>query len=142
MLRFAPSPTGFLHMGNIRVALINYLYAKKNNLNFFLRIDDTDQERSKTEFIESIIEDLECLGIHYKKVIKQSERISKYKEIFDFLKSKNFIYPCFESADELSLKRKILLKQGKPPIYDRTSLTLKKSQIQKLLKENFPRLEF
>ena len=62
MLRFAPSPTGFLHMGNIRVALINYLYAKKNNLNFFLRIDDTDQERSKTEFIESIIEDLRMVG--------------------------------------------------------------------------------
>ena len=133
MLRFAPSPTGFLHMGNIRVALINYLYAKKNNLNFFLRIDDTDQERSKTEFIESIIEDLEWLGIHYKKVIKQSERISKYKGIFDFLKSKDFIYPCFESADELSLKRKILLKQGKPPIYDRTSLRLKKSEIQSLI---------
>ena len=133
MLRFAPSPTGFLHMGNIRVALVNYLYAKKNNLNFFLRIDDTDQERSKVEFIESIIEDLEWLGIHYKKVIKQSERISKYKEIFDFLKSKNFIYPCFESADELSLKRKILLKQGKPPIYDRTSLRLKKSEIQSLI---------
>ena len=133
MLRFAPSPTGFLHMGNIRVALVNYLYAKKNNLNFFLRIDDTDQERSKIEFIESIIEDLEWLGIHYKKVIKQSERISKYKEIFDFLKSKDFIYPCFESADELSLKRKILLKQGKPPIYDRTSLKLKKSEIQSLI---------
>ena len=77
MLRFAPSPTGFLHMGNIRVALVNYLYAKKNNLNFFLRIDDTDQERSKVEFIESIIEDLEWLGIHYKKAIQQSERISK-----------------------------------------------------------------
>ena len=66
MLRFAPSPTGLLHMGNIRVALINYLYAKKNDLSFFLRIDDTDQERSKTEFVESIIEDLEWLGIHYK----------------------------------------------------------------------------
>ena len=126
MLRFAPSPTGLLHMGNIRVALINYLYAKKNNLSFFLRIDDTDQVRSKTEFVESIIEDLEWLGINYQKVIRQSERISKYKEIFDFLKSKNFIYPCFESADELSLKRKILLKQGKPPIYDRSSLRLKK----------------
>ena len=95
MLRFAPSPTGFLHMGNIRVALINYLFAKKNNLSFFLRIDDTDQERSRDEFIESIIEDLEWLGIGYKKIIRQSERKSKYKEIFDFLKSKNFIYPCF-----------------------------------------------
>ena len=68
MLRFAPSPTGLLHMRNVRVALINYLYAKKNNLSFFLRIDDTDQDRSKTEFVESIIEDLEWLGIHYKKM--------------------------------------------------------------------------
>ena len=85
MLRFAPSPTGLLHIGNVRVALINYLYAKKKNLSFFLRIDDTDQDRSKTEFEKSIIEDLEWLGIHYKKVIRQSERISKYKEIFDFL---------------------------------------------------------
>ena len=133
MLRFAPSQTGLLHMGNIRVALINYLYAKKKNLSFFLRIDDTDQDRSKTEFVESIIEDLEWLGIHYKKVIRQSERISKYKEIFDLLKNKNFIYPCFESADELSLKRKILLKQGKPPIYDRSSLRLKKSEIMELI---------
>ena len=136
MLRFAPSPTGLLHMGNIRVALINYLYAKKNNLSFFLRIDDTDQVRSKTEFVESIIEDLEWLGINYQKVIRQSERISKYKEIFDFLKSKNFIYPCFESADELSLKRKILLKQGKPPIYDRSSLRLKKSEIMELIQSD------
>ena len=133
MLRFAPSPTGLLHIGNIRVALINYLYARKNNLSFFLRIDDTDQDRSKTEFVESIIEDLEWLGINFKKVIRQSERISKYKEIFDFLKNKNFIYPCFESADELSLKRKILLKQGKPPIYDRSSLRLKKSEIMELI---------
>ena len=133
MLRFAPSPTGLLHMGNIRVALINYLYAKKNNFSFFLRIDDTDQVRSKNEFVESIVEDLEWLGIHYKKIIKQSERISKYNEIFDFLKSKNYIYPCFESARELSLKRKILLKQGKPPIYDRSSLSLKKSEIQALI---------
>ena len=63
MLRFAPSPTGLLHMGNIRVALLNYLFARKNNLNFFLRIDDTDQERSKKEFIDNIIEDLSWLGI-------------------------------------------------------------------------------
>ncbi len=129
MLRFAPSPTGFLHIGNIRVALLNYLFAKKNNLKFFLRIDDTDKERSKDEFKISIIEDMNWLGIDFFKVIKQSDRLNKYKEIFKILKNKNFIYPCFETADELSLKRKILLKQGKPPIYDRSSLNLTKNEV-------------
>ena len=129
MLRFAPSPTGFLHFGNIRVALLNFLFAKKNNLNFFLRIDDTDKERSKDQFTSSIVEDLKWLGIEYFKIIKQSERLEKYKDIFKFLKNKNLIYPCFESSDELSFKRKILLKQGKPPIYDRSSLNLTKSEI-------------
>ena len=130
MLRFAPSPTGFLHMGNVRVALLNYLYAKKNNLSFFLRIDDTDQERSKKKFVDSIIDDLRWLGIDYKNYVRQSERISKYKDIFNYLKTKNFIYPCFESSEELALKRKILLKQGKPPIYDRSSLKLSTNELQ------------
>ena len=116
MLRFAPSPTGFLHMGNMRVALLNYLFAKKNNFRFFLRIDDTDKERSKNVFVDSILDDLNWIGIEYYKIIKQSERESKYKEVFEILKNKNLIYPCFESSEELSLKRKILLKQGKPPI--------------------------
>ncbi len=130
MLRFAPSPTGLLHMGNIRVALLNYLFARKNNLNFFLRIDDTDQERSKKEFIDNIIEDLRWLGIEYKTIIRQSDRKTKYKDAFNLLKKKNYIYPCFETTDELSLKRKILLKQGKPPIYDRSALKLSKSEIK------------
>ena len=134
MLRFAPSPTGFLHMGNIRIALLNFLYAKKNNINFFLRIDDTDTERSKKEYVDSIIDDLDWLGINYNEIIKQSERMKKYREIFNLLKSKNQIYPCFESSEELSLKRKIQLKQGKPPIYDRASLNLKKSDISELVR--------
>ncbi len=133
MLRFAPSPTGLLHMGNVRVALLNYFYAKKNNLSFFLRIDDTDQERSKNEFVDSIFNDLKWLGIDFKNFIKQSERTSKYKDIFNFLKKKNYIYPCFETAQELSLKRKILLKQGKPPIYDRSSLKLNADKIQSFI---------
>ena len=91
MLRFAPSPTGLLHMGNVRVALLNYFYAKKNNLSFFLRIDDTDQERSKNEFVDSIFNDLKWLGIDFKNFIKQSERTSKYKDIFNFLKKKKTI---------------------------------------------------
>ena len=133
MLRFAPSPTGFLHMGNMRIALLNYLFAKKNNFRFFLRIDDTDKERSKNVFEDSILDDLNWIGIEYYKIIKQSERESKYKEVFEFLKNKNLIYPCFESSEELSLKRKILLKQGKPPIYDRSSLKLKKEEIRALI---------
>ena len=133
MLRFAPSPTGFLHMGNMRIALLNYLFAKKNNFRFFLRIDDTDKERSKNVYVDSILDDLNWIGIEYFKIIKQSERESKYKEVFEFLKNKNLIYPCFESSEELSLKRKILLKQGKPPIYDRSSLKLKKEEIKVLI---------
>ncbi len=133
MLRFAPSPTGFLHIGNARVAILNYFYAKKNNFEFFLRIDDTDKERSDQKYIKAICEDLEWLGIRFGKIIKQSERLSKYKEAFDFLKKKNLIYPCFETKEELSLKRKILLKQGKTPIYDRGALKLKKVEISSLI---------
>ena len=92
MLRFAPSPTGFLHMGNIRIALLNFLYAKKNNIGFFLRIDDTDAERSRKEYVDSIIDDLGWLGINYIKIIRQSERMKKYKEVFNLLNSKNQIY--------------------------------------------------
>ena len=118
MLRFAPSPTGLLHVGNLRVALLNYLFAKKHNIKFFLRIDDTDLERSSQKYTESIISDLKWLNIQYFDIFKQSERMDKYRDVFNYLKKKDFIYPCFESAEELSLKRKILLKQGRPPIYD------------------------
>ena len=133
MLRFAPSPTGFLHIGNARVAVLNFLYAKKLNKDFFLRIDDTDQERSKAEYTESILDDLKWLGIEYKKVIKQSDRMRIYWDTFEFLKNKNFIYPCFETQEELLLKRKVLLKQGKPPIYDRAALSISKNELSSLL---------
>ena len=133
MLRFAPSPTGFLHVGNLRVALLNYLFSKKHNIKFFLRIDDTDLERSSQKYTESIISDLKWLNIEYFDIFKQSERMDKYRDVFNYLKKKDFIYPCFESAEELSLKRKILLKQGRPPIYDRGSLKLKKSEISSLI---------
>ncbi len=129
MLRFAPSPTGFLHAGNLRVAILNYIFAKQNNIEFFLRIDDTDRERSKDEFINSIQEDLEWVGVKYKKIVKQSSRLKQYNDIFNFLKKKKLIYPCFESSEELSLKRKVQLKMGKPPIYDRSSLKLSAKEI-------------
>ena len=89
MLRFAPSPTGLLHIGNLRVALLNYLFAKKNNIKFFLRIDDTDLERSSQKYTESIISDLEWLDIDYFDIFKQSERMNKYIDVFNFLKKKN-----------------------------------------------------
>ena len=133
MLRFAPSPTGNLHIGNARVALLNYLYAKNKKLDFFLRIDDTDKERSDEKFVESIVDDLSWLGISFSKIIRQSNRLSIYEDIFNELKKKKLIYPCFETQDELSLKRKIQLKQGKPPIYDRSSLKLNKKEISNLI---------
>ena len=132
MLRFAPSPTGNLHIGNARIAVLNYLYAKNKQLDFFLRIDDTDNERSDEKYVESIINDLSWLGIKYSKVIRQSERLGVYNDVFRELKKKNLIYPCFETQEELSLKRKIQLKQGKPPIYDRSSLKLNKKDINEL----------
>ena len=133
MLRFAPSPTGFLHIGNARVAVLNYLYSLKTNKDFFLRIDDTDKERSSEKYVEGIIEDLSWLGIKFSRIVRQSEREKSYRETFELLKKKELIYPCFESPEELSLKRKILLKQGKPPIYDRESLNLTKDQVRSLV---------
>ncbi|MBD22754.1 MAG: glutamate--tRNA ligase [Alphaproteobacteria bacterium] len=133
MLRFAPSPTGNLHIGNARIAVLNFLYAKNKELDFFLRIDDTDSERSDEKYVESIIGDLSWLGINFSKVIRQSERLSVYNDVFNELKKKKLIYPCFETQEELSLKRKIQLKQGKPPIYDRSSLKLNKKDISDLI---------
>ena len=133
MLRFAPSPTGYLHIGNARVAVLNYLFSRNKNKDFFLRIDDTDKERSSEKYVEAIIEDLSWLGIKFSRIVRQSEREKSYKETFELLKKKELIYPCFESPEELSLKRKILLKQGKPPIYDRESLNLTKDQVSSLV---------
>ena len=133
MLRFAPSPTGLLHVGNLRIALLNYLFAKKNNIDFFLRIDDTDIERSSEKYTNYIIDDLKWFNISFEKIYKQSSRKQNYKDSFIFLKKKVLIYTCFETSEELSLKRKILLKQGKPPIYDRASLKLKKTEISSLI---------
>ncbi len=133
MLRFAPSPTGFLHIGNARVAVLNYLYSKKNDLDFFLRIDDTDNTRSEEKFVDSIYKDLEWLGIKYSKVVRQSSRSEKYKDVFNDLKNKELIYPCFETQEELAIKRKVQINQGKPPIYDRASLNLNKNEISNLI---------
>ena len=131
MLRFAPSPTGNLHIGNARIAVLKTFMQKQRN-RFFLRIDDTDSQRSDEKYVESIIDDLSWLGINFSKVTRQSDRLHIYNDVFNELK-KNLIYPCFETQEELSLKRKIQLKQGKPPIYDRSSLRLNKKDISRLI---------
>lgn len=128
LTRFAPSPTGFLHLGNIRTALINYLYSKSNQGQFILRIDDTDDSRSKEEFCVSIQEDLSWLGIKWDQFFRQSERLNRYFEVLQILINLDKVYPCYESVEELEIKRKMLLKRGLPPVYDRASLNLTVAQ--------------
>lgn len=129
--RFAPSPTGHLHLGNMRSCFLNWAYSKKNNGKFILRYDDTDQERSKEEYVKSIASDLDWLKIKYDETFYQSKRIERYNELFDQLISLKFVYPCFESSEDLDIKKKLQLKAGKPPIYDRSSLNLSKEEIEK-----------
>lgn len=123
-VRFAPSPTGFLHVGNVRIAIMNYLFTRKNHGKFILRIDDTDTERSTKEYEDTIFENLAWLGIKYDELYKQSKNLSQYNEAFEYLKKIGRIYPCYESKEELSLKRKTQIMQGIPPVYDRSSLKL------------------
>lgn len=133
-VRFAPSPTGFLHIGNARIAIMNYLFIKKNHGKFILRIDDTDKERSTQEYENIIFENLHWLGIEYDELYKQSHHLDKYKEAFEYLERIGRIYPCYESKEELSLKRKSQSMQGIPPVYDRSSLKLTENE-KKILEE-------
>jgi glutamyl-tRNA synthetase len=122
--RFAPSPTGYIHVGNLRTALMNYMIARKSGGTFILRLDDTDQERSKQEYADGIMQDLEWLGLHWDRVEKQSLRMDRYREAADQLRANGRFYECFETPVELDLKRKKLLNMGRPPVYDRASLAL------------------
>lgn len=117
--RFAPSPTGRLHVGNIRTALHNFLFARKNGGTFILRIDDTDRERSTMEFERSIREDLEWLGLAPDTSVRQSERFDLYEREFERLRTAGRVFACFETAEELDLRRKVLLGRGLPPVYER-----------------------
>lgn len=121
-LRFAPSPTGNIHIGNARTALVNWLYAQKHDGQFILRFDDTDIERSTVEFAEGIERDLRWLGINPDRIERQSARFSAYDEAAELLKSKGLLYACYETADELDRRRKRKLARGLPPIYDREGL--------------------
>ena len=105
--RFAPSPTGLLHVGNLRSALLNWAYINNKGGSFILRLDDTDKERSKKEYEEKIKNDLKWLGISWDKTFKQSERLEIYNDKIKSLKTNKRLYPCFETLEELSLKKKI-----------------------------------
>lgn len=122
--RFAPSPTGRLHVGNIRTALHNWMLAQNAGGEFLLRIDDTDAARSKEEYVEAIRADLAWLGIHPDKEERQSDRLDRYEAAFERLREAGWIYPAYETQQELELKRKVLLGRGLPPIYDRGALAL------------------
>ena len=126
--RFAPSPTGYLHVGNLRTALMNWLIARKAGGTFILRIDDTDAERSKEEYVDAIQQDLEWLGLTWDRVERQSTRLGRYADAADKLRSIERFYEAFETPTELDLKRKKQLNMGKPPVYDRAALALTDDQ--------------
>jgi glutamyl-tRNA synthetase len=124
IVRFAPSPTGRIHIGNARTAILNWLFALKTGGQFILRYDDTDTARSTEEFVQGIAEDIAWLGIRPHQVEKQSERTSFYDAAAEALRRSGRLYPCFETADELERRRKRQQARGLPPIYDRSALKL------------------
>ncbi len=133
--RFAPSPTGFLHVGNLRTALFNFLIARKAGGTFILRLDDTDPERSRQEYADAIQEDLEWLGLTWDRIERQSERLDRYAEAADRLREAGRFYEAFETPTELDLKRKKQLNMGRPPVYDRAALNLSDADREKLRAE-------
>lgn len=122
--RFAPSPTGTLHVGNIRTALHNWMFARAHGGRFVLRIDDTDAQRSEERFVEAIRADLAWLGLVPDAEERQSARFARYEAVFEELRAAGHIYPAYETAQELDLKRKIARGRGLPPVYDRAALAL------------------
>jgi glutamyl-tRNA synthetase len=134
-VRFAPSPTGRLHAGNIRTALINYLFARKAGGNFILRLDDTDKERSTEAFARGIEEDVSWLGIEWAQLVHQSDRLARYEAAVERLKEMGRLYPAYETPEELELKRKRQLARGKPPVYDRAALKFSDEDKAKLEQE-------
>ena len=127
-VRFAPSPTGNLHVGNLRTALVNYLFARRADGHFMLRIDDTDTERSTPEFEASIRADLTWMGMGWDSEDRQSQRLGRYDEALQKLVADGRAYACYEMQEELALKRKAQLSAGRPPVYDRAALKLTEAQ--------------
>ena len=130
--RFAPSPTGRLHVGNLRTALHNWLCARAGGGEFLLRIDDTDAERSNEAYVEAIREDLNWLGVVPDGEQRQSNRFARYDQRFAELVASGRVYPCYETPQDLELRRKILLGRGLPPIYDRAGLSLSEDERARL----------
>lgn len=130
--RFAPSPTGYLHAGNVRAAVVTWLFARKHQGHFLFRVDDTDLERSKPEYESDIEASLKWLGLTWDEKARQSDRFTRYTEMIEKLKSDGRLYACYETQEELALKRKTQLSQSLPPIYDRSALKLTPEQIEKL----------
>jgi glutamyl-tRNA synthetase len=127
-VRFAPSPTGKLHVGNIRTALVNWLFAKGQGGIFVLRIDDTDLERSTKENEDGIRQDLSWLGLDWDETFKQSDKFDRYTAAAEQLKASGHLYPCYETAEELERRKKIALSRGQPPVYNRAALELTDEQ--------------
>lgn len=132
LVRFAPSPTGLLHAGNARTAVMNYLFAHANGGKFLLRIDDTDQGRSKKEFEDAILLDLAWLGVHHDVFTRQSAREERYDAAVKKLKESGKLYPCYETQDELERKRKRQQARHRPPVYDRAALKLSNDDCEAL----------
>ncbi len=128
-VRFAPSPTGRLHIGNIRTAALNWLYARKHGGTFLLRLDDTDIARSTDEFAQAIRDDLTWLGLTWNDELRQQDRIARYEAVAADLKAKGMLYPAFETEEELDRRRKRQLAMHRPPIYDRAALKLSEADI-------------
>jgi glutamyl-tRNA synthetase len=127
-VRFAPSPSGRLHVGNIRAALTNFLFARKTGGRFMLRLDDTDAAKSTQAFADGILEDLAWLGLTHDIFARQSDRAAQHAAAAERLKAAGRLYPCYETADELDRRRKRLMAQHKPPIYDRAALKLSEEE--------------
>lgn len=132
-VRFAPSPTGLLHVGNARIALANWCLARHRGGRFLLRLDDTDTERSKPEYAQAIEEDLRWLGLDWDEFLRQSDRLERYAAAAERLKAAGRLYPCLETEEELAFKREQRIKQGKPPLYDRAALKMTKEQLDRAI---------
>jgi glutamyl-tRNA synthetase len=128
IVRFAPSPTGYIHAGNVRTAIVNWLFAQAHGGDFILRIDDTDHTRNEERYAVAIEEDLQWLGLNWCRFEKQSDYFPDYDKAKDKLIADGRLYPCYETAEELDIKRKMLISRGLPPVYDRSALTLTDEQ--------------
>lgn len=142
LTRFAPSPTGAIHLGNLRTAVFNALVARQAGGKFLLRIDDTDQERSEERHVDGLKRDLEWLGLNWDSTFRQSDRMAVYEAEAEKLKAAGRLYPCWESADDLALMRKRLLAMKRPPVYDRAALKLTEEERAALFAKEAPHWRF